>query len=703
MKGIFTQIKYRAQGVILREAKLTGMVVGIPIVTEHRKQISIEAAADYTAASATAQPVIAIKGQNPAFTYVDQDVLYENGFRMWIRKSSEAKEDVVELLSAGAALDPASESYNVDETMVSVNPVRNRAQGTYTATVTEAVSHVATITFSGLIPDIAAGDTISSSVDNVIGKIGTPRVEGGVTVAPVTWGPVGYEVDAGAGALDAGYKLYYDYSADPITAAPRGYVMYFDSIVYRPSVYGVHTITTVDDLIDLFNENSLVNPLSNLASGAYFYTAANGFDSQFKICALDIRSESSLATTAPRDLLDSLTLWSAATSKVDMHKDVYYLTTMTDSASIQSAWEAYVNTSSAMARQREKRYWVARDIINGGDVDRNGVDINSDIVGTFGNGYYGEKYYEAGLKYEDGYYPGGIATEGGAATLTDSNRAAWVANALTGATIEITNGVGAGQTRTVLSNTGTVITVTENWDAVPNATSKYRIYKPAYFDKDADVEAAQATPMATNNERVTYIGCEWATIDETNIEGYHVAAIIAGWRASLPLGYVADDMKVPLITSIPSRSGYYSEDDLDALSAAGWYMLNQELDNSPVTCYIQKTTAYDSVEKGEESFIVALDSAMRDIRETLAPYIRGGLDNRISVDATAPVTVRYLAKLNAAISTVRYKYMQQQEVFSAMDVIAVRVSTISRTAAEIEVKFSHYYPAREIYVTGYVE
>ncbi|MDP3013820.1 MAG: hypothetical protein Q8M92_06215, partial [Candidatus Subteraquimicrobiales bacterium] len=125
------------------------------------------------------------------------------------------------------------------------------------------------------------------------------------------------------------------------------------------------------------------------------------------------------------------------------------------------------------------------------------------------------------------------------------------------------------------------------------------------FDKDADVEVAQSYPMPYNNERLIFIGCEFAEVNGINIEGYYVAAIIAGWRSNLPVGYVADGMQIPLLSNIPSNNGYYSEEDLDALSSSGWYMLHQGAPNTPVTCYIQRTTAYDHDTKCEEDIVVS--------------------------------------------------------------------------------------------------
>lgn len=75
----------------------------------------------------------------------------------------------------------------------------------------------------------------------------------------------------------------------------------------------------------------------------------------------------------------------------------------------------------------------------------------------------------------------GTATAGGATTLTDSG-AAWPVNAFAPNAhtwrVGITAGTGAGQTRNIASNTGTVLTVSAAWTTNPDATSAYRILRP---------------------------------------------------------------------------------------------------------------------------------------------------------------------------------------------------------------------------------
>jgi hypothetical protein len=68
----------------------------------------------------------------------------------------------------------------------------------------------------------------------------------------------------------------------------------------------------------------------------------------------------------------------------------------------------------------------------------------------------------------------GTATAGGASTLTNSGKG-WATNQWANYQIRIVSGTGAGQIRTIASNTGTVITVGVAWTTQPDVTSVYNI------------------------------------------------------------------------------------------------------------------------------------------------------------------------------------------------------------------------------------
>jgi hypothetical protein len=68
----------------------------------------------------------------------------------------------------------------------------------------------------------------------------------------------------------------------------------------------------------------------------------------------------------------------------------------------------------------------------------------------------------------------GTATGGGANTISNSAKS-WTTNQWANYQIRIVSGTGAGQIKTISSNTGTQITVSSNWATEPDSTSTYSI------------------------------------------------------------------------------------------------------------------------------------------------------------------------------------------------------------------------------------
>jgi hypothetical protein len=100
----------------------------------------------------------------------------------------------------------------------------------------------------------------------------------------------------------------------------------------------------------------------------------------------------------------------------------------------------------------------------------------------------------------------GGANSGTTNTITDLTKT-WTNNQFAGFTIELTSGTGAGQSRTVASNTATVITVSSNWTTPPDNTTSYQVLRTpgagtSYIVRDGPAEGSgyqvrQLAPPAT--------------------------------------------------------------------------------------------------------------------------------------------------------------------------------------------------------------
>lgn len=71
-------------------------------------------------------------------------------------------------------------------------------------------------------------------------------------------------------------------------------------------------------------------------------------------------------------------------------------------------------------------------------------------------------------------FASGLATAGAGSTMTNGAKS-WTTNQWTNYQVRIVSGTGAGQIRTIASNTGTVLTVSSAWGTNPDSTSVYVI------------------------------------------------------------------------------------------------------------------------------------------------------------------------------------------------------------------------------------
>lgn len=83
----------------------------------------------------------------------------------------------------------------------------------------------------------------------------------------------------------------------------------------------------------------------------------------------------------------------------------------------------------------------------------------------------------------------------------------YVPNAFTGLVVELTGGTGAGQTRTIVSNTATTFTVTPAFSTVPDATTDYRVApSKLYGSTNTVTSVAVDAPTQLNKTRKIYVG-----------------------------------------------------------------------------------------------------------------------------------------------------------------------------------------------------
>ncbi|MFZ2970230.1 MAG: LamG domain-containing protein, partial [Minisyncoccia bacterium] len=159
----------------------------------------------------------------------------------------------------------------------------------------------------------------------------------------------------------------------------------------------------------------------------------------------------------------------------------------------------------------------------------------------------GQIAYDGSFNNNDGtiYGATGTAEAGAANTLTDNNKS-WTTNEWAGETIEITGGTGSGQTRTVSSNTATIITVSSNWTTNPDATSVYRITSK---DEWTTGKFGSALDFDGTDDKVSFTSTNYGTVHSVsfwlNYKDTGDGVVIGG-----AAGYYASYIGSPLATGI---------------------------------------------------------------------------------------------------------------------------------------------------------
>jgi len=125
---------------------------------------------------------------------------------------------------------------------------------------------------------------------------------------------------------------------------------------------------------------------------------------------------------------------------------------------------------------------------------------------------------------------------GGVNTLIDAGLT-MIVNDHIGEQIFIEAGTGAGQLRTILSNTATVFTVSVNWGVVPDATSQYVVggwpidgtegVRVKILD---GIDAGDIRTIVSNTPIVFTVSVNWTTIPDTTSE-YSIGFIDGEWQS----------------------------------------------------------------------------------------------------------------------------------------------------------------------------
>jgi hypothetical protein len=223
-----------------------------------------------------------------------------------------------------------------------------------------------------------------------------------------------------------------------------------------------------------------------------------------------------------------------------------------------------------------------------------------------------------------------------------------------------------------------------NWNNLSDAT--WTLYRSgSSITEVADqAEALASAAEAFGNRRVNRV-CPpkvIAPVDglSTELNGYYAAASLASRLSARKPGKPYSKMVVPGFTDVKYSNGYFKNSELDRIAGGGNLILVRRGEGAPLTVRHQLTTDTSSITTREASITEAIDYGAIIFRETLEPL--AGKYN---------ITQSFLDNLAVAAQGVA-DYLEDNEVFAAVNIIKVDVSESAADTIEIEADVDVFYP-----------
>lgn len=676
--GSFTSIIYEMQGNTLTVPEREGVVVGVPQRVAKKLYYGPVTSVDYT---------LDATESNKMKTHIGDKLVASTDLRLYIRTAGESNSEAIEMNTINHfSTKPAVSisNYNSDGldavTMLATDFLKQIGKNygganlTFTMAVTSAVVTVGGSNATAFMLLLEAGQCFYHPTDDSGSGVYYEILS--VDTANSQFTLVEDAVLALA-AVATTPKVYYDYlGASMNTVKARRPVVLYDIIVQRPIVSGLYTITTVNDLIDLFDAESLEDPDSNLAFGAFLHLAANGGLYQMRLYAIPVDGSTATAT-----ILETSATWVTAQQKMAAIKTAYYIAPLTDNETTLGLFKTWAVGMSSTENKKEKIVFISEKIVNSG----NGVDYETSFASA--NALTATAAAATGANT--------VITLGGAQTI--------LADAQIGMKFSATYDGQVVESNVIAVNDDSDnFTVDVDYGSTYDDLSTPKLYWPqdslfmdSGYDAQSDVDVAINVPNGYATQRVVLCAPYYATMGTTNLVGYYVASIIAGYISAREVGEGTTGATPPSVTWLPTIN-YFTITQLEALKNAGWFLLNQEMEGAPVTIYHQNTTDQVTIEKKELSLVIALDTLAQTVREMQKPYIARGLANRISSNPSSQQNVRYIKKLNGGLSQIKYSFITQKEIFGDFKVIGISVNTHNSDQIDTHIEVTHLYPVNRI-------
>jgi hypothetical protein len=302
---------------------------------------------------------------------------------------------------------------------------------------------------------------------------------------------------------------------------------------------------------------------------------------------------------------DDLAGYTDAVGQLQRHDDMHGIVPLTSDIAVIDMIEAHVNAMSTAESGRWRRVWVSRELMDDSVIvdasDNSGNPIMatiSDDPGTSGDQYTLVEITTANID---------VVVLG--AKAGDILRCKYTTDGFGNEAYEeyTIDSVLSGNGLRLLTGPATAV----------NVASKIEIWRT--LDVDERATAIKALGASYANRRVTNVWPDYFTYGSTVLEGYYLAAALAGLRSGVVPQRSLTNTGVAGPTAVP-RTTDFSEDELNTIASGGNLIVSQWPAGS---IYVRHnlTTDMTSVSTKEESISANLDSISYFLLAQIEPYI----------------------------------------------------------------------------------
>ena len=304
-------------------------------------------------------------------------------------------------------------------------------------------------------------------------------------------------------------------------------------------------------------------------------------------------------------LTNDLNGYNGALTLAQNNASVYSFVPLTFDLATQQAVQAHVDAYSQPSVGRWRIAWFSTQL------QTSSLIYNTQSGGANWLGTVTDDPSTAGTQYT-------LLTVSGATFITDGIRPTdqvFINFRLSPADVVIWDTYTVGS---VLSNTTLLLTtpVPSPGYSVPIKIQINRVYT-----KDEQAANLAAAGSSFDDRRVRNVFPDYGISNGVSLPGYHIAAALAGLRASVVPHQGLTNSPVIGFDTLPEVVTYFNQSQLNVIAGAGNWIVAQNVLGSSVYVRQQLTTNTTSVNTQEDSITTNVDNISYTLQAALAPYI----------------------------------------------------------------------------------